>query len=104
MWGSDVILALLVTFFALVAPMAKLVGLAMVQTGFASPPIVIALEVLAKFAMADVFLIALYIVVVKSVGLATVETAWGLYVFSGLVVWSIILGQWTRASLARKGS
>lgn len=103
LWGSDVVLALLVTFFALVAPMAKLVGLLLVQIGFASGAILAALEVLAKFAMADIFLIALYIVVVKGVGLATVETAWGLYVFSGLVIWSIVLGQWTRRSLTEKG-
>ena len=39
--------------------------------------------------MADVFLIAIYIVVVKGVGLAHVETAWGLYLFTGCVLASI---------------
>ena len=39
---------------------------------------------LAKLAMADVFLIALYIVVAKGVGHVTVEVAWGLYLFTAL--------------------
>ena len=41
--------------------------------------------------MADVFLIALYIVVVKGVGLATVETAWGLYLFTGCILASLAI-------------
>lgn len=95
LWRSDVILALLVTFFALVAPMAKLIGLLLIQTRLASPRLSPALDLLAKLSMADVFLVALYIVVVKGVGLARVETAWGLYLFSALVILSILLGVWT---------
>ena len=102
LWDSDVVLALLVTFFALVAPVAKLGGLLLVQTGLASRKLMPALDVMAKFAMADIFLIALYIVVVKGIGLATVETAWGLYVFSGLVVVSIALGVWTSRTLPKE--
>ena len=39
--------------------------------------------------MADVFLIALYIVIVKGAGYVTVETAWGLYLFTGCILASI---------------
>ena len=47
------------------------------------------LELLGKLAMADVFLIALYIVVVKGVHLARVENGWGLYLFTFCVLASI---------------
>ena len=40
--------------------------------------------------MADVFLIALYIVVVKGVGIGKVETAWGLYLFTACILASIL--------------
>ncbi|MEM9268086.1 MAG: paraquat-inducible protein A, partial [Pseudomonadota bacterium] len=49
------------------------------------------IEVLGKLAMADVFLIALYIVVTKGVGIGKVETAYGLYVFTALVLASMAL-------------
>ena len=37
------------------------------------------------------FLIALYVVVIKGVGLATVETAWGLWLFTGCVLASLVI-------------
>ena len=66
-----------------------------------SPRLLPALHVLGKLAMADMFLIALYIVVVKGVGLATVETAWGLYLFSGCILASIAIGYATERRLHR---
>ena len=45
--------------------------------------------------MADIFLIALYITVVKGVGLATVETAWGLYLFTACVLASLAISHLT---------
>ena len=42
--------------------------------------------------MADIFLIALYIIVVKGVGLARVEVAWGLYLFTACVLAAIAFG------------
>lgn len=91
LWGSDVVLALLVTAFALFAPYLKTIGLALVQFNLGSPRLLPALSVLGKLAMADIFLIALYIVVVKGVGLATVETAWGLYLFSACILASLTI-------------
>ena len=89
LWETDVVLALLVTVFALFAPYLKTIGLALVQFRLASPRILPALHVLGKLAMADVFLVALYIVVVKGVGLAKVETAWGLYLFTFCILASL---------------
>lgn len=89
LWGSDVVLALVVTFFAVFAPMLKTLGLALIQFGLLSRLVLPALHVLGKLAMADIFLIALYIVLVKGIGLATVEVAWGLYLFTGCVLASL---------------
>ena len=46
---------------------------------------------LGKLAMADIFLIALYVVVVKGAGRVTVEGGWGLYLFTFCVVASIVI-------------
>lgn len=95
LWGSDVILALLVTVFALFAPYLKTIGLALVHFRLASPRILGALQVMGKLAMADVFLIALYIVVAKGVGVGKVETAWGLYLFTACILVSIGVSYFT---------
>ncbi len=50
-----------------------------------------AFNILGKLAMTDVFLIALYIVIVKGVGLAKIETGWGLYLFTACILTSIWL-------------
>lgn len=102
LWGSDVALALLVTAFALFAPYLKTISLALVQFGLGSPRLLKALHILGKLAMADVFLVALYIVVVKGIGLATVETAWGLYLFTGCILASLTLSLATEWQLSRR--
>jgi len=91
LWGSDVALALLVTMLAIFAPYLKTIGLALLHFGLLSPRLLPALHVLGKLAMADMFLIALYVVVVKGVGLGHVETAWGLYLFTGCILLSVAL-------------
>ena len=91
LWGTDVILALIVTTFAIFAPWLKTLGLALIHFNLASPKLLPALHIMGKLAMADIFLIALYIVLVKGIGLATVETAWGLYFFTGLIVASLAI-------------
>lgn len=95
LWKTDVFLALIVTVFALLAPYLKTIGLALVQYRLASPRILPALHVLGKLAMADVFLIALYIVIVKGVGMARIETAWGLYLFSFCILASLAISMAT---------
>ncbi len=95
LWGTDPKLALLVTFFAIFAPMLKTIGLALIHFGLLRRKVLAALNILGKLAMADMFLIALYIVVLKGVGIGTVETAWGLYFFTACVLASILIGYLT---------
>lgn len=95
LWESDVVLALLVTFLAIFAPYTKTIGLALIHFRLMRRKALPALEILGKLAMGDVFLIALYIVVVKGIGLATVETAWGLYLFTGCILASIAISHLT---------
>ena len=91
LWETDAALALLVTFLAIFAPYAKTIGLALVNFGLLSHRVMPALHVLGKLAMADVFLIAIYIVLAKGVGMVTIETAWGLYLFTGCILASILI-------------
>ncbi|CRL13828.1 paraquat-inducible protein A [Phaeobacter italicus] len=102
LWGSDVILALTVTVFAIFAPYLKTIGLALVQWDLLDAKVQPVLQVLGKLAMADVFLIALYITLAKGIGYATVETAWGLYLFTGCILASIALSLWTARQLRQK--
>lgn len=92
LWGSDIPLALLVTVMAIFAPWMKTIGLALLHFNLLSPRTLPALHIMGKLAMADVFLLALYVVVVKGVGLATVEVAWGMYLFTGCILVSMWIG------------
>ncbi|MBO9464953.1 paraquat-inducible protein A [Tropicibacter sp. R15_0] len=92
LWKSDIFLALLVTLFALFAPMLKTIGLALVQFHLLDRKTLPVLNLMGKFAMADIFLVALYITLSKGMGLGTIETAWGLYLFTACILGSIILG------------
>ncbi|ATG39117.1 paraquat-inducible protein A [Phaeobacter piscinae] len=104
LWGSDVILALTVTAFAIFAPYLKTIGLALVQWGLLDMRVQPVLHVLGKLAMADVFLIALYITLAKGIGYATIETAWGLYLFTGCILASIVLSLLTARHLRQHGN
>jgi paraquat-inducible protein A len=99
LWDTDVPLALLVTFLALFAPYLKTIGLALVQFRLASPRLMPALHVLGRLAMADVFLVAIYIVAAKGVGVGRVETGWGLYLFTGCIVASLVISYLTERRL-----
>ena len=92
LWQSDVFLALLVSLFALVAPYLKTIGIALVQFRLAGPALLLPLQLLGRLAMADVFLISLYIVLAKGIGVGSVETAWGLYLFTGCILTSLGIG------------
>ena len=102
LWGTDVFLALLVTVLALFAPLLKTLGLIGIHFGFASARLGPVLSVLTKLAMADVFLIALYVVVIKGIGVGRVEVAWGLYLFTLCILASlaisILTAKWARKS------
>tara|TARA_B110000967_G_scaffold65328_1_gene67426 strand:- start:9190 stop:9636 length:447 start_codon:yes stop_codon:yes gene_type:complete len=95
LWDSDVALALLVTAFALFAPYLKTISLALLHFNLASPKLLPPLTWIGKLAMADVFLIALYIVVTKGVGIGKIETMWGLYLFTACILASILISALT---------
>jgi uncharacterized paraquat-inducible protein A len=91
LWGSDVFLALVVTFLAIFAPYMKTIGLALIHYNLLSPRVLPVLHVLGKLAMADIFLIALYVVLIKGMGIGSVETAWGLYLFTACILGSLAI-------------
>lgn len=100
LWDSDVVLALLVTALALFAPYLKTIGLACIHFGLMRRKVLPVLSWMGKLAMADVFLIALYIVLVKGIGVGRVETAWGLYLFTACVLASVVISGLTAKAMA----
>ena len=96
LWVSDVFLALLVTLFALVAPYLKTVGLALIHFDLLSPKVLPAVHIMGKMAMADVFLIALYITLSKGIGFGRIETAWGLYLFTFCILGWLLISYFTQ--------
>ncbi|WP_353475141.1 paraquat-inducible protein A [Salipiger sp. H15] len=92
LWHSDVFLALVVALFALVAPMVKIGGLALVQFGLVSRRALPVINGLGKLAMADIFLVAVYVTLIKGMGVGRIETGWGLYLFTFCVLASLALG------------
>lgn len=91
LWETDPALAAFVALLALVAPYAKVLGLALIDFHLLPTRALPALRLLGRLAMADIFLIALYIVLAKGTGFGTVETAWGLWLFTACVALSLIL-------------
>ena len=91
LWRTDVFLALVVTFFAVFAPYMKTIGLALVHFHLMHRKVVPVLSWFGKLAMADVFLIALYIVIAKGVAHARIEVGWGLYLFTGCILASLAI-------------
>lgn len=91
LWAKDIFLAVIVTFFALVAPYFKTVGLALIHFDLLSKRLLPAMAMLGKLAMADIFLLSIYIIAAKGIGVGRVETAWGLYMFTGCVLASFTI-------------
>lgn len=91
LWESDIFLAVIVTLFALVAPWIKTLGLSLIQFDLLAPRALPLVNILGKLAMADIFLIALYITLAKGIGVGRIETAWGLYLFTGCILASLII-------------
>jgi uncharacterized paraquat-inducible protein A len=98
LWEEAPLLAALVALFALAAPLAKSLLLAAVQWG--GPTRLLGpVHLLGRLAMADIFLIALYIVAAKGVGVGRVETAWGLWLFTACVLGSLLVAHFTERAL-----
>ncbi len=98
LWASDIFLALVVTVFALFAPYLKTIGLALLHFGLLKPAALPALHLLGRLAMADIFLIALYITLAKGIGIGRIEVAWGLYLFTGCILASLWISWATEQS------
>lgn len=96
LWEEDVVLALVVAVFALVAPMVKTGLLALIHLGRLPARHLRVVALLGKLAMADIFLIALYIVIAKGMGVGRLEVAWGLYLFTACILGSLAVSLATR--------
>lgn len=104
LWETDVFLALVVMILAVFCPILKTIGLSMVHFGLMRRKSLPALEALGKLAMADVFLIALYVVLAKGVALTRIETGWGLYLFTLCVLGSIACAEVTSRHIRKRHS
>ena len=105
LWDTDAVLAGIVAIAAVVAPYLKTILLAAIQMRLVSGPRWIGvLTVAGKLSMADVFLLALYIVLVKGVGVGHVTTSWGLYLFTGCVLASLVLTLTVERALKREAA
>lgn len=96
LWAEEPPLALVVVLFALVAPLLKTLGLALIHLGRLPAGLLPGVALLGKLAMADIFLIALYIVIAKGLGVGRLEVAWGLYLFTACILASLGLSLATR--------
>lgn len=95
LWGEETGLALLVALFALVLPYAKTLALAAIHLGRLPARALPLVEFVGKFSMAEVFLVALYIVVAQGAGFVTVESRWGLWLFAACALASLLLSHLT---------
>lgn len=100
LWEADAVLAVLVALFAIGIPYAKTCLLAAAHLGRLGRRWLPLVEAVGKLSMADVFLVALYIVIVKGVGIGHVSSAWGLWLFTGCVLVSIWVGWATRRAMS----
>lgn len=101
---GEAALAVLVAIFALVSPMAKTLTLSLIHLSRAPARLLPALEITGKLAMADVFLIAVYVTLAKGLSVGRVETAWGLWLFTACVLTSLAVSVLTaRHATARAG-
>lgn len=100
LWSSSIFLALIVALFALVAPYLKTIGLALIHAGRLGPRLKPVLNVIGRLAMADIFLIALYITLTKGIGVGRIEVAWGLYLFTFCILTSLFIS-WKTQQLAQ---
>jgi paraquat-inducible protein A len=91
LWFEDAVLGLLLTFAAIVAPTVKVLGTALVLLHLLSPRVQGVLWHIGRFAMADVFLIAVYVAMFKGLDGGTITIGWGLHLFTACVIGSLLL-------------
>ena len=99
LWRTDAAFALVVTAIAIFIPYTKTLALTLVQFGLLSDRAMPVLHGLGKLAMAEVFLLALYIVLAKGIGHVRIETAWGLWLLTFCILANAVLGALTHRAL-----
>ncbi|MEM9726674.1 MAG: paraquat-inducible protein A [Pseudomonadota bacterium] len=89
LYEKDIFLCVVVALFAVVAPYVKTLTLAYAHFSSveAAAKVMPAVEIMGRLSMVDVFLVAFYVVLYR--GFADVQVAWGLYLFTGLVIASL---------------
>lgn len=98
---TDIFLAGIVALFAVLTPYFKTMVLTVIHFGWvAGDRWIRLLELSGKLSMADIFLLALYIVLIKGVGVGHVEVAWGLYLFTACVLTSLAIALLTKRGAA----
>ncbi|MFA7433371.1 MAG: paraquat-inducible protein A [Gemmobacter sp.] len=102
-WAQDAVLALVLTFLAIVAPTIKVLGLALILLRLMSPRLHGVLYLIGRLAMADVFLIAVYIALFQGIQGGTITLGWGLYLFTGCVLASVALSLAAARLRVRRG-
>lgn len=101
LWQDDPLLSLIVILFAVLLPMGKTLCKAAIDFGMPPKSWTHGLAVLSRFAMADVFLIALYITAAKGIGVGRVETQWGLHLFTFCVLLTLLVFVMSSSALSR---
>lgn len=102
LWSdAEYALTALIALFALISPMVKTICLTLIHLSKAPARLLPALEVAGKLAMADVFLIAVYITLAKGLSIGRVETAWGLWLFTACVLASLAISMLTARAVKR---
>ncbi|MBV7379239.1 paraquat-inducible protein A [Maritimibacter dapengensis] len=94
LWGEDILLALVVAIFAILSPAVKVIGMALMHSGISWGLLKPLFGFLGRLAMADIFLMALYVVIIKGVAMTRVEVGWGLYLFTFCVLASLLVSMW----------
>ena len=96
LWAVDPALSVLVGLLAVVLPYVKTLALVAIHLEHLGPRAIGWIEALGRLSMADVFLIAMWVVVVKGVGIGHVTPAWGLWLFTTCVLTGIATGWATK--------
>ena len=100
LWEDEPVLAALVALLALAAPIGKTLALTFVHFDRISDRALGWIGILGKLAMADVFLVAVYITIARGLAIGRIETAWGLWLFTAAVLGSYVIAILTPRALA----
>lgn len=106
LWNAnELLLASVLFFFSIVFPFAKLISLAVIWwmrlVDEQRASLLHWLEILGKWSMLDVFVVAILIVLVKMGPMARIEPRSGVYVFAAAIVCSMVTTMYI-AHLARR--